>query len=87
MGVTEQTYWQPLVKVMRHRWCCCSDAEPINQSGLRQGRIYFCSNARSLLVHRNPTSPLRMSYKSITTGFQLVNGGAIPSIRFLKYIR
>jgi len=36
MGVTEQTYWQPLVKVMRHRWCCCSDAEPINQSGLRQ---------------------------------------------------
>ena len=22
MGVTEQTYWQPLVKVMRHRWCC-----------------------------------------------------------------
>ena len=36
MGVTEQIYWQPPVKVMRHRWCCCSDAEPINQSGLRQ---------------------------------------------------
>ena len=26
-----------------------------------------------------------MSYKSITTGFQLVNGGAIPSIRFYLY--
>ena len=30
--------------------------------------------------------PLRMSYKSITTGFQLVDGGAIPSIRFHNYI-
>jgi len=33
MGVTEQTYWQPLVKVMRHRWCCCSDAEPTQPVG------------------------------------------------------
>ena len=46
----------------------------------------YCSNARYLLVYRNPTSLLRMSYKSITTGFQLVNGGAIPSIRFHNYI-
>ena len=29
---------------------------------------------------------MRMSYKSITTGFQLVDGGAIPSIRFHNYI-
>ena len=57
MGVTELTYWQPLVKVMGQRWCSLSGmAELLNQVGLRQQRIYFCSNARCLLVHRNPTS-------------------------------
>jgi len=40
MGVTEQTYWQPLVKVMRHRWCCWCESESTYQSGLRQ-RKYF----------------------------------------------
>ena len=42
MGVTEQTYWQPLVKVMRHRWCCCSDAEPTQPVG-SQAITYFTS--------------------------------------------
>ena len=28
----------------------------VEQVGLRQQRIYYCSNARCLLVYRNPTS-------------------------------
>ena len=43
---------------MRHRWCCCGNAESTYQSGLRQRcKIYYCSNARLLLVIQNSNLP------------------------------
>ena len=72
---------------MRQGWCpLLGTVESKTNRVVGKGVFLNCRNARLLLVHRNPTSLLRMSYKSITTGFQLVDGGAIPSIRFHNYI-
>ena len=73
---------------MRHRWCCwqeCQNRLTRRVSG-KDVKFTICSNARSLLVIQNPNlppTPKRVSYISIITGFQPVEGGAVPSIRFI----
>ena len=42
MGVTEQTYWQPLVKVMSQRWCSLSKGRT-TQPSRTQATTYLLS--------------------------------------------